>query len=38
MAGINRPYVRAIYLMIIALLLATAGMAQKKSKATAARR
>jgi hypothetical protein len=32
MAGINRPYVRAICLMIIALLLATAGMAQKKAK------
>jgi hypothetical protein len=32
MAGTNRPYVRAIYLIIIALLLVTAGMAQKKSK------
>lgn len=32
MAGTNRPNIRAIYLIIIALLLATSGMAQKKSK------
>jgi hypothetical protein len=32
MAGTKRPYIRAIYLIIIALLLATSGMAQKKSK------
>lgn len=32
MAGTNRPHIRAIYLIIVALLLASAGMAQKKPK------
>jgi hypothetical protein len=32
MAGTNRPHIRAIYLIIIALLLTTSGIAQKKAK------
>jgi hypothetical protein len=32
MAGTKRPCIRAIYLIIIALLLATSGVAQKKAK------